>query len=158
MSVNHRIYLDTDESAQQIASRISLLLREKGLISDHLDAEQLLEGGMARMVSGAQIQVSPYEPMPFDVIREKFGISPSIQVRIRPKKEEPSFPQEDDIAILAAALLDGISADMALSYNFETAWLIRRTDGLILHESPSLWPEHRLALIRSPYRRESHHL
>ncbi|MGW4809224.1 SitI3 family protein [Kitasatospora sp. NPDC004272] len=158
MSVDHQIYLNTDEPVDRVASKISRLLWEKGLISSHLDADRLLRGGGARMKCGALVVVSPYDATPFDLIEENFGVSPTVQVFISPKREAPFFPQEDDIVALAAALLEETSNDMVLSYNFETAWLIRRSAELILHERPSLWPENRLALIKGPYRRESHQL
>ncbi|MFJ5234791.1 SitI3 family protein [Kitasatospora sp. NPDC088391] len=90
--------------------------------------------------------------------KKNTGVAPSVEVWIQPDRERPASPQEEDIVVLAAALLDDISADMVLAFNFETAWLIRRGGDLILHESPSLWPERRLSLIKEPYRRESHHL
>ncbi|MGW4817213.1 SitI3 family protein [Kitasatospora cineracea] len=158
MSIAHQAYLDTTESAEQIAARVARIFKEKGLRSDSPDAGQFLEDGGVPTNLGMFIEISTPEPMPFDVIEEGFGVSSTVHIWFQPDKEIPMNPQLDEIAVLMVALLEEISGDAAITLHSEIGWLIRRNGEIILHEDSELWPEHRLALINTPYRRESHHL
>ncbi|WP_354645384.1 SitI3 family protein [Kitasatospora camelliae] len=89
---------------------------------------------------------------------EEFGVPVRVRIWIEPGRDELSAAQDDDVVALVAGLLEEVSADAALTHTYETAWLIRRGGELILPERPTLWPEHRLALIKGPCRRESHQL
>ncbi|MEV7124212.1 SitI3 family protein [Kitasatospora griseola] len=158
MTVAHQIHLATTETAEQVAARVRAAFERARLAEQPPALDELLSRSGGRTARGTTISVSTPEPVPFDVIEHEFGIPAKARIWIEPDGDRPMAEQDDDIAALLAALLDDTPVDLVAVHNYETAWLIRRGGELVLHEDPALWPEHRLALIEGPYRRESHRL
>ncbi|MFJ8444223.1 SitI3 family protein [Kitasatospora griseola] len=158
MTIAHQIHLATTESAEQVAARVGVVFERARLGAEPPAVEELLSRSGARTARGTTVSVSAPEPVPVDVIDLQFGVPAKIRIWIEPDRDEPMAEQDDDTVALVAGLLDDMPADLVLIHNYETAWLIRRGGELVLHEDPALWPDHRLALIEGPYRRESHQL
>ncbi|MFJ8441700.1 SitI3 family protein [Kitasatospora griseola] len=158
MTVAHQIHLATTETAEQVAARVGAAFERARLAEQPPALDELLSRGGARTARGTTVSVSAPEPTPFDVIDHEFGVPAKVRIWIEPDGDRPMAEQDDDIAALLAGLLEDTPADLVAVHNYETVWLIRRGGELVLHEDPALWPDHRLALIKGPYRRESHQL
>lgn len=156
MSIEHQIYLATDESAEEVAVKVCRLFVTKGLSAAQPSIDEMLDVGGASTDLGMMVSVSSPPPSRFDVADESFGVVEKVMIWVEPNPTRSIVRQDDDLVALVAGLMEETAADLAVTYNHETALLIRRGGELILHEDCALWPEHRLALIKAPYRRESH--
>ncbi|MFI9786406.1 SitI3 family protein [Kitasatospora sp. NPDC051984] len=155
MTIAHQLYLATEEPAEQIAARVSRLYREKGLSEEPPALGELLDVSGAATARGTRIHVSAPSGYPVDIVDREFGVPSKIELWIEPARYEPPGPQEEDIIALVLGLLAELPVDAVLTYNYETVWLLRRGEDLVLHEDPLMWPEHWRAMIDGPYRRES---
>ncbi|MEV7124343.1 SitI3 family protein [Kitasatospora griseola] len=148
----------TEESAAEVAARVSRLFVARKLSADPPAVEQLLDNSGAPTALGMRVSVDSPDLLPSGAVAEAFGVPENVRIWVEPSRGELAIRQEDDLVALIAGLLDETVVDIAVTYDYEVGMLIRKGGELTLHEDPLLWTEHRLALIRGTYRRESHWL
>lgn len=147
----------TESTVLQVAWHMCDVARPLGVFDVSVTPEALLEEG-AVTTSGMWISVGEDRPMPWGhPVTMDLGFTPTASVRFRldGKRGEPS-DQQDDMIRLTSGLLNRISGDAVLHFQFEDIWLLRRGADLSLNERDDLWLPHRLAAVSPPYRRATH--
>ncbi|MFB7911219.1 SitI3 family protein [Kitasatospora sp. NPDC056076] len=155
MAISYSFELATPLSAGEVATNLAAVVQGLRLSDASADADTLLGDG-ARTLNGTRIQVIPKSPAPWgDPLIGGRVFSPTVAVIFRLDKMANIAGQQDVVVRLAVELLLRIPDDAVLHYDFEEIWLTRRDGGLSINERSDLWPQHRLAIISLPYRRQT---
>ncbi len=153
MALSYDLDLATSSSPEQVARAVLDVGRPSGLFQGAATPEQLSTDGA---VTPLKTWVRVYErtAAPWSPLVTDFGITPTVAVGFGIYKHERIPEQQDDLVRVATGLLDRVTGDAMLS-GMDTIWLIRRDGELILNDRADIWPEHRLATVRLPYRRKA---
>lgn len=155
MAISHSFSVATPMRPEEVARELTDIGAAGGLFADIVTPGSLLDEG-AVSEHGTWIRVVGTRPQPWSPLVTDLGIAPNVRVAFVFDKTSDLSGQEDDVVRLVAGLLEHVSGDAVLEYHDEIIWLLRRGDDLSLNERGDLWPPHRLALVRQPYRRATH--
>jgi hypothetical protein len=89
-------------------------------------------------------------------VTEELGFAPTVRVAFRFDKFTDMSAQKDDMVRLVSDLLDRVSGDAVLHFDYEYIMLLRRDGDLSLNERSDIWPTDLLAAVRQPYRRATY--
>ncbi|MGW3046309.1 SitI3 family protein [Kitasatospora sp. NPDC001159] len=155
MAISYSFDLVTPLSPDEVATKLEAVARGLQLSNASTDADKLLGDG-SQTLNGTRIRVTPKSPAPWgDPLVGGRVFTPTVSVMFRLDKMANISGQQDDVVRLAVGLLSHIPGDAVLHYDFEEIWLMRRDGELSLSERSDLWPQHRLALLSLPYRRQT---
>ncbi|MGW3964356.1 SitI3 family protein [Amycolatopsis sp. NPDC005003] len=153
MAISYDLEIATSSSPKQVARALLDFARPSELFEGSVTPEQVSRDGA---VTPLRMWVRVYErsPAPWSPVVTDFGITPTVAIGFSIYKHERIPEQQDDLVRLAAGVLNRVAGDAVLS-GMDTIWLMRRDGELILNERDDIWPEHRLATLRRPYRRKA---
>ncbi|MET7696935.1 SitI3 family protein [Streptomyces sp. NPDC005485] len=157
MAFSYTLDIATSMSALDVAERLVHTASDAQLLQPAPSPEDLLAEG-AVTVHGTWLRVieEEDEPDPDDPLVKNLGISPSMTVIFRYKKNVYAQEQDDDVAFLASRLLEQVPGDAVLHLDYESAKLVRRAGKTSLSDDAELWTPNRLALISQEYDRATY--
>ncbi|MGW7549314.1 SitI3 family protein [Streptomyces sp. NPDC054770] len=158
MAIEFDLDIATGSAVAEVASRLAEVGTETGVFDASVTAERLTERGVFALSRlGTCVSVVRQEPPhPWHPVVAGLGFTPTVGVGFRMAKGVEVAEQQDDMIRLVAPLLERIDGDAVLHFQFEVIWLLRRNGELSLNERDDIWRPQRLALMRGPFRRETH--
>ncbi|MFJ2813848.1 SitI3 family protein [Streptomyces sp. NPDC087294] len=160
MAIEYDLDLATRSSAAEIAARLLATGTANGVLDASVTVQQLLERGpFAPTRLGTRVGVVAWRPpRPWHPVVAGLGFTPTVGVGFRMARGVEVSDQQDDMLRLLVPLLARVDGDAVLHQDYEQVWLVRRGGELSLSENADLWRPARLALVRAPFRRETHTL
>jgi hypothetical protein len=153
MAISYDLEMGTSSSLEQVARALLDVGRPLDLFEESVTPAQMTRDGAVTPLR-TWIRVYERTPAPWSPVVTDFGITPTVAIGFGLYKHDKIPEQQDDLVRLSAGLLDRITGDALLS-GMDTIWLMRRGGELILNARDDIWPEHRLAALHQPYRRET---
>ncbi|MDH6134732.1 hypothetical protein P3T37_004136 [Kitasatospora sp. MAA4] len=155
MAISYALDIATATPAIQVARALDTVARAVGLFHASVTPELLVGEGVVTG-RGTWIRVGEKTPQPWNPVITDLGFTPRVWVVFRFDKFSDSSGQQDDMVRLVSGLLERVTGDAVLHFDFEVVWLLRRGGELSLNERDDIWPPQRLAAVSLPYRRATY--
>lgn len=156
MAIAYDLDCATRLPADEVAAHVQEIGRETGVLDASVTSERLVGDGAATRLGTWIRVVTSRPPQPWDPIVTDLAFTPTVGTVFRMAKGVEVSDQQDDMIRLVVPLLERMDGDAVLHSDFETVWLLRKKGELSLNEDDDLWRPQRLALVKQPYRRETH--
>jgi hypothetical protein len=155
MAISYNLVWGPPVTADQLVATFLALAVDGGVLPPTAQSSELtgdgvvLRAGMWCRSGAARPSNVPWPPP----VEEDFGVVRSCWVVFRENGDLDRFRQRDEMIWLIAGLLQRLPGDMALHYENEIMWMVRRNGQLYVSERDVNWPAERLALVPPPYQR-----
>jgi hypothetical protein len=156
MAISYSLDMATPATAEYVARALLDVAGASGLLDAQVTPESLVAVG-AVTAGGTWVRVLAARPRTWSPVLADLGFRHTVSAVFRLADDSDISAQQDDMIRLVSGLLDSLSGDAVLHFQYETIWLLRRAGDLSLNERDDLWPVQRLGLVTLPYRRATYH-
>jgi hypothetical protein len=136
------------EDVRAIATRSDLLARVVEA-PDPADALYILTSGLQVQVRRPSVAAEDTE----DTFVADFGMARAAAVDFTYDGREDPDRQLDELLQVVFGLLEVVTGDAVLHYEYADVWLVRRDSQLVLSDDDQMWPPEELAGIDVQYQR-----